>query len=111
MEYALAAALGALFGALCGALAAWRQIAGSGPVATAKALADLDRVRLEWEGWRKGAEAVLEGMAELEEVIERKRTRIAARESKEKQRLEAANGSGDPKRALLDRARAQGHPV
>lgn len=110
MEFALSAALGALFGAVTGALAAWRQLAASGPVATARALAEFDRVRLEWEGWRKGAEGVLEGMAELEEVIERKRRRVAARESKASA-ADSANGSGDPRRAILERARAQGHPV
>lgn len=110
MDLISVAALGALFGLIGGIAAAVAILARSGPVATARALTELANLRLEWEGWRKGAEGVLEGMQEVEEVIERKRRRVAARESKEAQR-EARDGGADPRAELLARARAQGHPV
>lgn len=109
MDLIATACLGALFGLVGGAAAALAVLRNSGPVATARALAEMERLRLDWDAWRKGAEAVLEGMQEVEEVIERKRRRVAARESKEK----SANGAAvaDPRAELLARARAQGHPV
>jgi len=107
-DFLLLAVIAGLFGGGAGALAGFLLVRGSGPVATAQGLAEMLRLRMEWEGWKKGAEAVLEGMADLEEVIERKRTRLAARESKAKA---AEPGPADERTALIARARALGHPV
>ena len=107
-EYALAAALGLAFGGISGALAGYLMLRNAGPIVTARALSEFERVRADWVAWRQGAEAVLEGMSELEEVIERKRRRVAARESAEKPK--ATNGA-DGREAVIARARALGHPV
>lgn len=103
---AIALFLGFL-GGIAGGVAVLRN---SGPVATSEGLARLARLEADWLAWRTGAEAVLEQVAELEEVIERKRRRVAARESIEK-RADAAQSNGTDRRAMLERARALGHPV
>jgi len=110
MDVLLTACLAGLFGAGAGALSGFLLLRGSGPVATAAGLAEMLRLRMEWQGWKQGAEGILEGMSELEEVIERKRARVAARESAAKMK---ANGpeAADPRAAMLARARAAGHPL
>lgn len=93
-------------GGFFGAMFALRN---AGPVATAELLADAQRVRLEWAAWRTAADGVLEAVQDVESVIERKRRRVAARESIEKAREERVNA--DPRAELRARARAMGHPV
>lgn len=110
MDVFLVATLGALFGLIAGGLSGLWLMARSGPVATAKALNDLGSVRGEWEAWKRTAEGILEAVTDLEEVIERKRRRVAARESIEKAR-EAQGPDPNSRAGLLARARAQGHPV
>ena len=110
-ELLLLATLAALFGCGAGFLGGSWRLSRSGPVATAEALAELTRLRVEWNAWRQGAESVLEAMDEVGEVIERKRRRIAARESQEKRR---ENGAALPEGShadLVARARAQGLPL
>lgn len=109
------AVLSIVLGAIAGALAALAAIANAGPVATAEMLAEVSRLKLEWDAWRKGAEGVLESVEDVENVIERKRRRVAARESIEKRREAgpggANGGESDPRAALRARARSLGHPV
>lgn len=106
-ELTLLATLASCFGAGAGALAGYLIIRRSGPVATAAMLAEVLKLRMEWQGWKAGAESVLESVDELSEVVERKRRRVAARESAQNVREDNPNSRA----ALLARARAQGHPV
>lgn len=111
MESALIVALACVLGFAGGLGGGVLVLHRSGPVASAKALAELARVRMDWEAWRTGAEGVLEAMDELHDVIHRKRNRISARESKEARDAERAasgNGAADPKADLRNRARAAG---
>lgn len=110
MEIALSAAVALVLGVLGGFLGGVAVLRQSGPQATAEALAELARVRLDWEAWRKGAEGVLEAMDEIADTVERKRRRIAARESSERK---GENGQANPfdKGELLKRARALGVEV
>lgn len=109
MEYALAAVLALVVGVLGGFVGGVATLRNSGPQATSEGLAELGRLRLEWDAWRKGAEGVLEAMDDIADTVERKRRRMAARDSKEQ-----ANGAGPPpgsKSDLLARARALGIEV
>jgi len=105
--FALVSMLLGLIGGFVGGTLLLRQ---SGPVATAEMLADAGRLRLEWTAWEKAATSVLEAVQDVEEVVERKRRRVAARESKERAVDATMNGS-DPRAQLRARARAQGHPI
>lgn len=103
------AVLALLVGAIAGAVAGAQVIRGAGPVATAEALAELGKLRLEWQAWKTGAEAILGELEDVAEVVERKRRRVAARESNERKREEEQQM--DPRIAMRRRARELGHPV
>jgi hypothetical protein len=109
MEFAISAALALLVGFLSGLLGGSAIVRNAGPTATPEALAELSRLRLEWDAWRKGAEGVLEAMDDIADTVERKRRRIAASESKQR----PANGTPDPmdRDELRRRARSLGLPV
>jgi hypothetical protein len=112
MELVSLFALAALAGAGFGALAAWWLLRSSGPVVTASALAELTRVRQEWIAWKLGADAMLEELEGVAQVVERRRARIAARESKASAGTTAQPASRAALVAdLTARARAAGHPV
>jgi len=114
------------------ALATWRAASRPAPVAAAPpqlpaligaeelarlrgelagAMADLNAVRAEWKAHQKQLDGYLEAFEDLEEVVERKRRRFAARESKEK--VAVAEPEVDPfsRDAARLRARARGFRV
>lgn len=105
----LFAVLAVLLGLVGGLFGAGLVLRNAGPVATRGLLADTERLRLDWIAWRTGADSVLESVQDVEEVIERKRRRVAARESVEKARESAT--PIDARTELRLRARAMGHPV
>jgi len=66
--------------------------------------AELATVRAEWQAYQKHLDAYLEAASDLEEVTERKRRRVAARESKAQ-----AETPADPRAAAYRRARELGY--
>lgn len=82
------------------------------PASLAEGLAELATVRAEWKAHQKQLDAYLEAFEDIGENVERKRRRIAARDSKQKPEDPAPGGNGaDSVAAARARARAQGISV
>lgn len=86
------------------------------PSTLAEGLAELASVRAEWRTVKKELDAYFEALDDQVNIVERKRRRIAASESRERaQQEQTPNGVAaqpvDARLALVHRARAAGHPV
>jgi hypothetical protein len=89
------------------------QTAPPSPETLADGLADLAAVRAEWRAWKKELDAYFEALEDQVDVVERRRRRIASHESKSRDGA-APDASAEPvniRAAVLQRARAAGHPV
>jgi len=88
-----------------------RSAAPSSPIPP-EALAELATVRSEWATYRKNLDAYLEAFEDIDETVERKRRRIAARDSRAKRAEdEAPPEPRDQLGAYRAKARAMGIPV
>lgn len=78
---------------------------------------DLAAVRAEWAAWRKQVEAYLDSFDDLAELVERRRRRTSAAESRMKREKGEAEEDATPadpleaRRQLRHRARAMGIDV